>query len=87
MTKADDGGIDAAVDALRAGHVVAIPTETVYGLAADASNAEAVARIYRTKGRPDFNPLIVHVPDHATVETTGINQVRIVWQPQPVLVG
>lgn len=69
IAKADDAGIDAAVDALRAGHIVAIPTETVYGLAADASNAESVARIYRTKGRPDFNPLIVHVPDHAAAET------------------
>jgi len=61
-------GIDEAVAALRAGRVVAIPTETVYGLAADASNADAVANIYRTKGRPDFNPLIVHVPDHASAE-------------------
>ena len=42
---------------------VAVPTETVYGLAADATNAEAVARIYEAKGRPSFNPLIVHVPD------------------------
>ena len=40
-----------------------MPTETVYGLAADATNAEAVARIYEAKGRPSFNPLIVHVPD------------------------
>ena len=45
------------------GRPVAVPTETVYGLAADARNAEAVARIYAAKGRPDFNPLIVHVPD------------------------
>ena len=45
------------------GHPVAVPTETVYGLAADATNAEAVARIYQAKGRPGFNPLIVHVPD------------------------
>ncbi len=57
-----------AAAALRAGGVVAIPTETVYGLAADASNADAVANIYRIKGRPDFNPLIVHVPDHAAAE-------------------
>ena len=42
-----------------------MPTETVYGLAADATNAEAVARIYEAKGRPSFNPLIVHVPDLA----------------------
>ena len=45
-----------------AGQPVAVPTETVYGLAADATNAEAVARIYAAKGRPSFNPLIVHVP-------------------------
>ena len=45
------------------GQPVAVPTETVYGLAADARSAEAVARIYAAKGRPDFNPLIVHVPD------------------------
>lgn len=45
--------------------IVAVPTETVYGLAADATAAEAVARIYAAKGRPSFNPLIVHVPDLA----------------------
>jgi L-threonylcarbamoyladenylate synthase len=47
---------------IAAGGVVAMPTETVYGLAADARNGEAVARIYEAKGRPSFNPLIVHVP-------------------------
>jgi L-threonylcarbamoyladenylate synthase len=54
-----------------AGEPVAVPTETVYGLAADATNAEAVARIYAAKGRPSFNPLIVHVPDFATAERFG----------------
>ena len=54
------------------GQPVAVPTETVYGLAADARNAEAVARIYAAKGRPDFNPLIVHVPDLAAAELLGI---------------
>ena len=57
---------DAIAEAARliaVGEPVAIPTETVYGLAADATNAEAVARIYKAKGRPSFNPLIVHVPD------------------------
>ena len=54
------------------GQLVAVPTETVYGLAADARNAEAVARIYAAKGRPDFNPLIVHVPDLAAAETLGV---------------
>ncbi|WP_220272292.1 L-threonylcarbamoyladenylate synthase [Sphingorhabdus pulchriflava] len=68
IIKADAAAISEAAAALQAGDVVAIPTETVYGLAADASNAAAVANIYRTKGRPDFNPLIVHVPDHAAAE-------------------
>lgn len=68
IAKADSAAIAEAVERLRVGEVVAIPTETVYGLAADASNAEAVANIYRTKGRPDFNPLIVHVTDHAAAE-------------------
>jgi L-threonylcarbamoyladenylate synthase len=53
--------IAAAAAALRAGELVAIPTETVYGLAADAGNARAVAAIFLAKGRPRFNPLIVHV--------------------------
>ena len=48
-----------------------MPTETVYGLAADATNAEAVARIYEAKGRPSFNPLIVHVPDLASGRAIG----------------
>lgn len=54
-----------SVELLRAGEVVALPTETVYGLAANALNAEAVARIYEIKGRPTQNPIIVHV---ATLE-------------------
>ena len=54
-----------------AGEPVAVPTETVYGLAADATNAEAVARIYQAKGRPSFNPLIVHVPNLAAAERIG----------------
>ena len=59
MTAADD--IAAAVAALRAGQVIGLPTETVYGLAADASNPEAVARIFAIKGRPAHHPVIVHV--------------------------
>src|SRR5438552_16622186 len=54
-----------------AGEPVAVPTETVYGLAADATNAEAVARIYEAKGRPSFNPLIVHVFDFTEAERIG----------------
>jgi L-threonylcarbamoyladenylate synthase len=60
---ADADGVAEAARVLRAGGIVALPTETVYGLAARADSAEAVAAIYRAKGRPDFNPLIVHVPD------------------------
>ena len=56
---------------IAAGRPVAVPTETVYGLAADARNPQAVARIYAAKGRPDFNPLIVHVPTLAMAETLG----------------
>src|SRR5512135_2125787 len=55
-----------------AGQPVAVPTETVYGLAADATNAKAVARIYEAKGRPSFNPLIVHVPDLASAQEIGV---------------
>jgi L-threonylcarbamoyladenylate synthase len=58
---ADDAGIAEAAATLRRGGLVAIPTETVYGLAARADSDAAVAAIYRAKGRPDFNPLIVHV--------------------------
>jgi L-threonylcarbamoyladenylate synthase len=57
--------VAAAVAALRAGDLVLLPTETVYGLAADAANPDAVARIFEAKGRPRFNPLISHVPDFA----------------------
>ncbi len=59
----NDEAIAEAARLILAGEPVAMPTETVYGLAADATNAEAVARIYEAKGRPSFNPLIVHVPD------------------------
>ncbi|OQW76588.1 MAG: threonylcarbamoyl-AMP synthase [Proteobacteria bacterium ST_bin13] len=55
-----------------AGEPVAVPTETVYGLAADATDSAAVARIYAAKGRPSFNPLIVHVPDLAAAEGLAI---------------
>src|SRR5688500_7914963 len=56
-----DEAIGEAARLIIAGQVTAVPTETVYGLTADATNAEAVARIYEAKGRPAFNPLIVHV--------------------------
>lgn len=62
---ADAGGIAKAARILESGGLVAVPTETVYGLAARADSPEAVARIYAAKDRPDFNPLIVHVRDVA----------------------
>ncbi len=60
--------IDAGCGVLREGLPIALPTETVYGLAADATNPAAVARIYETKGRPQFNPLICHMADLAMAE-------------------
>ena len=69
---ADAAGIAVAAERLRAGGLVALPTETVYGLAARADSASAVAAIYHAKGRPDFNPLIVHVPDLVTAEAIAV---------------
>jgi L-threonylcarbamoyladenylate synthase len=66
-----EDGIAEAARLILAGEPVAVPTETVYGLAADATNAAAVARIYGAKGRPSFNPLIVHVSDLAAAERIG----------------
>ncbi len=63
MLPADKTGIALAAALLGTGEIVALPTETVYGLAADATNGIAVAKIYAAKGRPHFNPLIVHVRD------------------------
>lgn len=57
------GDIQRAVELLRAGRLVAFPTETVYGLGADATSADAVRRIFAAKGRPATNPVIVHVAD------------------------
>ncbi|WP_299412718.1 L-threonylcarbamoyladenylate synthase [uncultured Sulfitobacter sp.] len=64
---ATDTGLDRAAQLLKDGALVALPTETVYGLGADARNGTAVAAIYTAKGRPSFNPLIVHLaaPDDA----------------------
>ncbi|QQP87823.1 threonylcarbamoyl-AMP synthase [Skermanella sp. TT6] len=63
-----DANIARAAGLLRAGELVAFPTETVYGLGADATDDRAVARIFEAKGRPRFNPLIVHVPDQDSAE-------------------
>lgn len=57
--------VEAAASVIRGGGLVLMPTETVYGLAADAANARAVAAVYEAKGRPSFNPLIAHVADLA----------------------
>jgi L-threonylcarbamoyladenylate synthase len=72
IVPADAAGIAAAAARIVAGEAVAVPTETVYGLAARADSPQAVAAIYAAKGRPGFNPLIVHVPDLASAETIAI---------------
>lgn len=68
LVQADTAGIARAARILESGGLVAVPTETVYGLAARADDPRAVAKIFAAKGRPDFNPLIVHVRD---VEQAG----------------
>ncbi|MDA9689021.1 L-threonylcarbamoyladenylate synthase [Betaproteobacteria bacterium] len=65
--------VNKAVDSLIRGKLVAFPTETVYGLGGDATNEEAVRRIYKVKGRPTDRPLILHVPDLATVKKVVLN--------------
>ena len=69
---AETASIEAAAACLRAGGLAAFPTETVYGLGADAGNGEAVARLYAAKGRPAFNPLIAHVADLAAARRIAI---------------
>ena len=61
-----------AAEALKTGRLVTLPTETVYGLAADASNPQAVARIFEAKGRPRFNPLIAHVANGLDAESIAV---------------
>lgn len=68
IVKPTEAGIACAAAKLKSGRLVAFPTETVYGLGADATNGLAVARIFEAKGRPRFNPLIVHVADTAAAE-------------------
>lgn len=67
-----DHDLAVAVDTLRQGGLVGLPTETVYGLAANAANPEAVARLYAAKGRPHFNPLIAHVCDLEMAQREGV---------------
>jgi L-threonylcarbamoyladenylate synthase len=84
--------IEAAVAVLRRGGLVAFPTETVYGLGADATNADAVAKIFKAKGRPATNPLIVHVADletakrYATQWTDAAQTLAAVWWPGPLAI-
>ena len=68
---ADSAGLDRAAELLRGGGLVAFPTETVYGLGGDATDDRAVAAIFAAKGRPAFNPLIVHVPDLSAAEAVA----------------
>lgn len=73
-------GIDRAVGLLRAGELVAFPTETVYGLGADAANPAAVARIFAAKGRPADHPVIVHIPGAAYVERWARHVPEFAWE-------
>jgi len=72
MLAPDAAGMNRAAQLLCAGSCVAFPTETVYGLGADATDPRAVAGIYEAKGRPRFNPLIAHVADLAAAEREGV---------------
>jgi len=72
----DNNGIAAAARVIASGGTVAVPTETVYGLAARADDDAAVAGIYRAKGRPDFNPLIVHIPDATAARRLAVFDAR-----------
>ncbi len=83
--------IAAAAEALKRGDLVAFPTETVYGLGADATNDRAVARVYAAKGRPAFNPLIVHVAEadaafHLTNFPTAATKLANAFWPGPLTI-
>src|SRR5882762_4040291 len=86
---ASEAAVAAAARCLRDGGLVAFPTETVYGLGADAANAAAIARLYQAKGRPSFNPLIAHVGDLragmriARFDATAIALAEALW-PGPL---
>jgi len=85
IVKATKGAISVAAEHIRDGRLVAFPTETVYGLGGDATNGKAVAAIFEAKGRPRFNPLIVHVADiesakdHAEFTPLGIRLAEAFW--------
>jgi L-threonylcarbamoyladenylate synthase len=86
---AGEAAVAAAAACLAEGGLIAFPTETVYGLGADAANAAAIARLYRAKGRPAFNPLIAHVADLAAArriarfDATAIRLAEAFW-PGPL---
>ncbi|MFO8034103.1 MAG: L-threonylcarbamoyladenylate synthase [Candidatus Bipolaricaulota bacterium] len=77
LLNADESGIAQAAEVIRRGGLVAFPTETVYGLGADALSADAVARVFEVKGRPRFDPTIVHVASQ--------DEVRTLWKSIPPL--
>ena len=86
-----DDSLAQAAQLILAGELVAVPTETVYGLGADATNPKAVARIYEAKGRPSFNPLIIHVQDLRSAEriaelTGSLRQLAEQHWPGPLTV-
>jgi L-threonylcarbamoyladenylate synthase len=89
LVTADRSAIAEAARVLASGGLVAFPTETVYGLGADAGNGRAVARLYAAKGRPAFNPLISHVPDTAsaqrlaTFDQAALRLAQAIW-PGPL---
>jgi len=89
LVPVNENSIARAAALLAAGQLVALPTETVYGLAADAANDEAVAAIFAVKGRPSYNPLIVHVSglamaaDYVTIDALSQKLMRRFW-PGPV---
>ncbi len=72
-----DTVVERAVAVLRAGGLVALPTETVYGLAADAANDAAVRRVYAVKGRPADHPLILHLPERTALERYAVGDLRL----------
>jgi len=87
--KANQEAIGAAARCLASGGLVAFPTETVYGLGADARNGEAIARLYAAKGRPSFNPLIAHVANIADAQhvggfTAAADRLAAVFWPGPL---
>src|SRR5262249_6367102 len=72
IRRADDAAITEAARMLRDGRLVAFPTETVYGLGADATNSLAVARVFEAKARPSFNPLIVHIGEMSEADNYAV---------------